>query len=960
MRFIIFYIFFLINFSASAQEYTYAHYDIKDGLAGSTVYCSVQDKDGFMWFGSETGLSRFDGTRFVNFGIKDGLPDNEVLNLFCDSQNRIWCSLFKQAICYVLNGKIYNQYNDSTLSKIFFKGIAWQICEDKHGNILIREDKLLHLITTSGQVRELHTFSNNDSSSLFSAISQSANGNFFVFQNDKVYELNYNGKTDVIKKINPNAPFTNLALLSPNFILLHSDPFLYTAYSFSTKNKLVFKNPSGLIRLQILKDSFICINKINGCSIQNFYTLKKLDNILPKEQVSSVFADGENNLWFTTLGHGIFRLGSTEFKTLPLTRKNGNRVSIFSLQKDKNKILAGADGNYLFSINAENAQNYRRYKFHYFGEVKARPISLQILNDTLYMGSDEALYKIVNFKIKRIVRYLNVKKLLLFNNDSLLVAHKDNLLLFDSHTLKILDTLINERTTCLSFLNDDLYIGTLNGLIIKNLRTQAEAKFNIPGLQTRITALEKDVNGILWIGTYGAGIFACKDGKILRSFNEEDGLSSNICRCITPYKNNIWIGTDKGITKILLTPKPTIQAKFTNTDGLPSNMINVILQDSNTVFVGTPNGITYFTDNLKISDSKCILHITNIFSGLDTLAEDNLKLQPSQNNISFEYIAISYNSGGDIKYYYRIKGLEKENWTTTTNLSVTYPSLPAGKYVFEIKAINKYGLWSQTISIPFEIEKHLWNKLWIQAMFFSLTGLAIWLLVQKRIKNIRRKETEKSNTVKQIAELKQKAVKSQMAPHFIFNCLNSIQEYIVDKDVEGSNRFISRFSELIRKTLDFSEKQEIPIKEELDYLNLYLLLERERFEGKFQFKITFGSRNEIENNYIPPLILQPLVENAVKHGVRARDDCKGLIEIIAYVSDLTISLIVKDNGPGIFSEEDSKKNLILQHNSMGMLLVKDRINALNGVTGKKASILINEINKTEYYRGTIIKIEIAL
>src|SRR5215467_10674086 len=104
--------------TATAQEYSYVHYDVKDGLAGSLVYCGVQDHDGFLWFGTETGLSRFDGTHFQNFTTKDGLPDNEVLRLFVDSKNRVWIMPFRNSICYYYKGKIHNQSNDSVLKKI--------------------------------------------------------------------------------------------------------------------------------------------------------------------------------------------------------------------------------------------------------------------------------------------------------------------------------------------------------------------------------------------------------------------------------------------------------------------------------------------------------------------------------------------------------------------------------------------------------------------------------------------------------------------------------------------------------------------------------------------------------------------------------------------------------------------------------------------------------------------------
>src|SRR3954470_12966627 len=138
-----------------AQEYSYTQYNIKEGLAGSTVYCSVQDKDGFMWFGTETGLSRFDGSHFKNFTTADGLTDNEILKIFCDSKGRLWLSLFEKDICYYYKGKIYNRYNDSVLSHLHLTDVAWQVCEDAHGDILITEGRKLDKIDSTGKITEI-------------------------------------------------------------------------------------------------------------------------------------------------------------------------------------------------------------------------------------------------------------------------------------------------------------------------------------------------------------------------------------------------------------------------------------------------------------------------------------------------------------------------------------------------------------------------------------------------------------------------------------------------------------------------------------------------------------------------------------------------------------------------------------------------------------------------------------
>ena len=113
---------FLFLHTLHAQEYSYIHYDAKNGLADNYVYHAVQDHDGFLWFATEIGVSRFDGTKFVNFTTADGLPDNEILKLFVDSKNRVWMMPFKNSLCYYYKNKIYNATNDSLLSKIKLTG----------------------------------------------------------------------------------------------------------------------------------------------------------------------------------------------------------------------------------------------------------------------------------------------------------------------------------------------------------------------------------------------------------------------------------------------------------------------------------------------------------------------------------------------------------------------------------------------------------------------------------------------------------------------------------------------------------------------------------------------------------------------------------------------------------------------------------------------------------------------
>src|SRR5258707_2691836 len=143
-----------------AQDYSYTNYDIKEGLAGSVAYCAVQDKDGFIWIGTEPGLSRFDGTHFKNFTIQDGLPDNEIIQIFVDSKNRVWCIPFKNTICYYSSGEIRTIKNDSALKNLDIRGEITGISENKEGDIIILERNKIDILSSEGKVTKFASLNN--------------------------------------------------------------------------------------------------------------------------------------------------------------------------------------------------------------------------------------------------------------------------------------------------------------------------------------------------------------------------------------------------------------------------------------------------------------------------------------------------------------------------------------------------------------------------------------------------------------------------------------------------------------------------------------------------------------------------------------------------------------------------------------------------------------------------------
>ena len=206
------------SFISFSQEYSYAHYDITDGLAGSVVYSMTQDKDGFLWIGTETGVSRFDGTHFRNYSVSDGLPDMEVLNMFGDSRGRVWMAPFRKSVCYYYyRGKIYNQENDSALHSIRLNGFVENFAEDANGNILIQERTGLHLVSADGRTRAYGSIEGQPIRNC-SAICKSRTGCFLVQEGRKIYTL-----TDSVF-----TPYSGIPLLDANpvFVALSAAGFV--------------------------------------------------------------------------------------------------------------------------------------------------------------------------------------------------------------------------------------------------------------------------------------------------------------------------------------------------------------------------------------------------------------------------------------------------------------------------------------------------------------------------------------------------------------------------------------------------------------------------------------------------------------------------------------------------------------------------------------------------------------
>jgi ligand-binding sensor domain-containing protein len=926
------------------QEYSYTHYESKDGLAGSRVYCMTQDKEGFLWFATETGVSRFDGTHFENFTQEDGLPDNDVIQLFADSKGRVWMAPFKKSVCYYYKGKIYNSDNDPVLKKMHIQNTVVRFAEDPAGNILMQDmAQVMYTIKVNGDVSTILTI---DGKPLYyvSYITGRKAGGFWVILSNKLYILSNNQFTFVKGIAGENIHFNRAAFKDETLMWLD---YPYDMYAMSMQGNKVFHYPYILsasdINTAVIDDHHIVSCTRNGALVYDLNYRDSIQHCLPGIAVSNMFKDSEGSWWFCTFGKGVYRLNSAVVLNERLTGGKQQDFEVLSFLPYKEWVLAAVTMGVIYKLNPQTGKLEGRLR----NTLPSHNALLIKGDNQVIMGADFILKlpaKLNDMDTSHLIPTITVKAMCTHKN-VILVASDKKVLVLDPIAFKIRDSIWQERTTCLFSNNDTIYIGGLNGLFqINPDKTIVNLGSTIRELQNRIAAVCEDANHIIWVATAGDGLVGCRNGKLIKHITQSNGLTSNICRTLFYENGQLWVGTDKGLNKVhVLQPGFPVE-KYTISDGLSSDIINTVYVNNKKVFVGTPEGLTFFDEEKMTSQSRCDLRIIDVTVGDKVFhpADVPALIPHAENNIRFSYVGISFKSNGYIRYRYRLLGLDSA-WKETRETFLSYPVLPSGDYQLQLQATNKFDVYSQVLTAGFTIEKLLYEKTWFRVLIglllLSATGMLIWFISRR----IRKREQEKTNFIKRISELEQLSRKAQMNPHFIFNSLNSIQQYVMDADVAGANKFISGFSRLIRQTLDFSSKPEISLEEELDYLTNYLEIEKTRLENVFSWSVAIDKAVIPADYYIPPMILQPFVENSVRHGLRFRKDKAGVVIIIVKREGDNLICILEDNGVGRKAAMQYKSISPINYQSKGLSLTADRIAMFNKEHEQKITMLIEDL-----------------
>lgn len=479
-------------------------------------------------------------------------------------------------------------------------------------------------------------------------------------------------------------------------------------------------------------------------------------------------------------------------------------------------------------------------------------------------------------------------------------------------------------------------------------------QLNLDGEPVFANEISTDKEGTVWLCTARKGLLGIKDTSVV--FRHETGYSLSRLKIVGDF---LWYAGEGALIRINL--KTCEKRRFNITDGIPSSEIKDIEYFNGRIYLTTPDGLFSLPhDLMPVNEHPPKIRIKQILvNNKDTALSKKFVLDYNKNSFAVNLQAINYRGRGRHIFEYRLSGVN-DNWVKLkpSESLVRFPYLSPGEYRLECRVLNEDGIRSKKNEfLDITVNPPLWQRWWTFILFSVFAGSSTILFFRIRMKRIRRRaEMEKQLKMSEIT-----AIKAQMNPHFIFNALNSIQELILDEDIIASNEYLGKFSDLMRLILQISGKEYISLKTETNILQLYLDLEQLRFGTELEYKILIEENIGIPLTQIqiPGMIIQPYVENAIKHGLLHKKGNKHL-EIKFYKEKTHFFCQIRDNGIGRKQAGKIARRRSKYHKSFASQANLNRIKLMNELSNSNITLKITDLYKDNQAAGTEVLLKFPL
>ncbi|ASW73276.1 hypothetical protein IQ37_03970 [Chryseobacterium piperi] len=666
--------------------------------------------------------------------------------------------------------------------------------------------------------------------------------------------------------------------------------------------------------------------------------------------MNHIMVDRDHNIWFSTRNNGVYFITDKFFKNYIHLPVKNNSSFITAIAKNGKTIILGYNEAKSGILKANTISDIILEKNR---KIETKAIFSKGNTIIFGLSLNAIQYDISTHKIAPVGDY-SLKNVLPYTDNSVFLCTSQGLTVYNFITHNSFQ-LLNDRTyNALPYDKDNIFVGDFKNLYKLNVKTKKKTLFlegyyftDIKKLKPNIYIGATNLNGILFFNNTG----------IIKRITEKDGLSTDQIKKIEVENEKVfWASTNSGLSRIEVRGAEIKINNFTQTDGLPSNVVAGCVIQEDTIYAATSKGlgilpISNLLAQQKFINKKVIINSVTIGDHEILDLSKEITGQTPDNTVTFDVSFPDYTSQGKIKFKYKIEGLSDE-WQISSSPKITYNALPPGTYVFKVFGLGYNGKQSYTSSnLSFEIKPKFWQTWWFKLLLITIVASFIFSLITLYFQKKRNKKLETLYYEKKIAELELQAIKAQINPHFIYNCLNSIQFLLYKKDYSETENYLDIFSQMIRKTLYYSEKTFMPIKEEIEYLSLYLNMEKLRLKEQFDYTISV-SETVKENWIIPSLLIQPFVENAIKHGISNLKERKGNVQILFDYVDSLLCITIEDNGTGIGSWGESTTKA----HSFGVKLSQKRIETFKQLFETDITLEITDLYEKQQKPGTQIKL----
>jgi ligand-binding sensor domain-containing protein len=974
--------------AAKAQLPGMKIYTQLDGYPGTTGYHISQDVKGFIWVSTNNGAACFDGKRFRVVDNKDGLIDKEILYALPYGQEDVLLMPILNNLALYKNGRIITAAQNKNLSLISNKmtnfctldkvtgklwlsdsrnmtGMVYCFTGDSIREVKIKMPVVFDILAVVNNLFYLRTFEEKKgrltSIGTYDLKSRIYTPCKFVYPNGKRIdstELSYGRISNDGKYFIAAHKLNQVAIYE---IKRHEFRHLRTL-ALSQPLRFLYTDKNNHLWITLSTSGIEYWGSLSGPEIRH-KPLYLLENIV----VNSLFADRDDNLWFSTEQKGLCFISDRHWQNARLVLQlklppyppnsvsgDGNS-SIYIGHSGKPCFTHIKNGSStVFSIPGGSplgVRNILKINEHIFASSNVLATFIEKTNGITYKSMWNS-----SRAIKDLAVYSN-KQLVIAEHSAVIAVKIKDL----DKSLEYAKNVFEGRASSVEILPDSsLLVGTPNGLFLKPSLYEPAVRINHSILKSaHITDINNARENFVLIGTSAQGLhlYHSLTGITSPVPFPANNNSASVRQIFRQNDSIYWISTDKGIAKMLFGKNMKLSniATYTFFDGLPSNDVTSVYVQHDTAYVATAAGlgILPLKNPLKKSKAPALwLNSIKIEDSLVYFPKGKIDLPHHQNNIQLSLSALSYESMGTLKFEFRLLGLSKK-WRETESPEISFSGLAPGEYQFEAYALNAEGVrLGSPLLVSIIVHPAFWQTAWFRASFFILVGSLALFIVYRLIIQKKNKQYHQIQQKRRLAELELEAIKAQINPHFVYNCLNSIQYFSYKNDFEPVKQYLDIFAKLIRQTMQYSQETFITLEEEINYLGNYLKLEKVRFKDKLNYELEIAEDLDL-SVLIPSMLIQPYVENALKHGV-AKSENMGRVRIhFSRARGKCLQVTIEDNGPGLH-----KKIAGGDRKPLGLRLSSSRAETYNQLFGLDIGISLEprELFNDDGTKGTRIKL----